>query len=199
MMIEMFTGIITALGRVVGREAERLSVTARSIADELKLGESVAVNGVCLSVISADQDRGQFAFELSPETLERTTLSSLQPGDLVNIELPLRVGDRLGGHLVQGHVDTVGEVLSIEPKGEFRLFTFRVDSCYDTLLVEKGAVAIDGISLTPFHIAKGRFEVAVIPQTLRATNLQQLRVGARVNVEFDLIAKYVAKRLREEV
>lgn len=199
MIIKMFTGIITALGRVLGREAERLSVAAHSIVDELRPGESVAINGVCLTVIFVDRDQGRFAFELSPETLERTTLSALQAGDLVNIELPLRVGDCLGGHLVQGHVDTVGEVLSIEPQGEFRLFTFKVDSRYDALLVEKGAVAIDGISLTPFHIAEGRFEVAVVPQTLRATNLQQLRPGARVNVEFDLIAKYVAKQLREEV
>ena len=155
----------------------------------------MAVSGACLTAISVDPVSGVFETELSSETLRRTKLGSLRLGDPVNLELPLKLSDRLGGHLVQGHIDTVGEVVSIEPQGEFCAYTFQVDPQYGVLLVEKGAIAIDGVSLTPFHIAEGRFEVAVIPHTLRVTTLQGLRPGDKVNVEFDLIAKYATRQL----
>ncbi len=191
----VFTGIVTATGEVRERSPTRLLILCPSLASELALGGSVAISGVCLTVISVDRAGGQFEVELSPETLKRTTLGSLRPGDRVNLELPLRPSDRLGGHIVQGHVDTVGEVIAVEPEGEGLRLTFQVDPCYDGLLVERGSIAIDGVSLTPFHILRGRFEVAVIPHTLRVTTLQSLRPGDKVNVEFDLLAKYIAKLL----
>ncbi len=194
----MFTGIITAVGEVGARARRRLEITIPpSIVEELQIGESVAVSGVCLTAVAVDCTDGVFVADLSPETLERTTLGALRPGERVNLELPLRPTDRLGGHFVQGHVDTVGEIVAIEPQGESRLFTFQVDPRYDELLVEKGSVAIDGVSLTPFHIERGRFRVAIVPHTLQSTTLQGRRPGDRVNVEFDLLAKYVSKHLRE--
>lgn len=193
----MFTGIITAMGEVREFSVSRLRIASKVISSELSVGGSVAVSGACLTAIAVDALGGEFEVEISPETLRRTKLGSLQPADRVNLELPLRLNDRLGGHLVQGHVDTVGEVVSIQPQGEFSLFTFRIDAGYDHLLVEKGCVAIDGVSLTPFHIRPGHFEVALIPHTLRATTLHELQVGDRVNVEFDLVAKYVARQIQE--
>jgi riboflavin synthase len=196
----MFTGIITAIGEVRAREGRRLEIAAPpAIMEELRIGGSVAVSGVCLTAVAVDRTRGAFAADLSPETLARTTLGGLRPGGRVNLELPLRPTDRLGGHFVQGHIDTVGRIIAIEPHGEAHLFTFRVDPRYDGLLVEKGSVAIDGMSLTPFEVQKGRFHVAIVPHTLQSTTLQDLRPGDRVNVEFDLLAKYVAKHLREGV
>jgi riboflavin synthase len=193
----MFTGIITAVGTVCRVRSFRLTVASELIVAELRVGGSVAVQGACLTVTAVQGNRGEFEVELSPETESRTTLGGIRSGDPVNLELPLKLSDRLGGHLVQGHIDTVGAVVSIEPQGESHLFAFEVAREFDTLLVEKGAVAIDGVSLTPFHIGKGRFEVAVVPHTYRATTLRALRVGDRVNVEFDLLAKYVARQLRE--
>jgi riboflavin synthase len=194
----MFTGIITAVGEVRARAGRRLEIAAPpSIMEELHIGGSVAVSGVCLTAVAVDSEGGTFAADLSSETLARTTLGALPVGGRVNLELPLRPTDRLGGHFVQGHVDTVGTIIAIEPQDEAHLFTFQVDPRYDELLVEKGSVAIDGMSLTPFDIQKGRFQVAIVPHTLRSTTLQDRGPGDRVNVEFDLLAKYVAKHLRE--
>ncbi len=193
----MFTGIITAIGEVREFSPPRLRIASKAVSSELTVGGSVAVSGACLTAIAVDSLRGECEVEISPETLRCTKLGSLRPGDCVNLELPLRLSDRLGGHLVQGHVDTVGEVVSIQPQGEFSLFTFRIDPGYDHLLVEKGCVAIDGVSLTPFHIRAGHFDVALIPHTLRATTLHELQVSDRVNVEFDLVAKYVARQIQE--
>lgn len=192
----MFTGIITATGEVREVQSSRCAIACEPISLELTVGGSVAVSGACLTAISVDRATGEFAVELSPETLRRTTLGTLQPGDRVNLELPLRLCDRLGGHLVQGHVDAVGEVSSIAPQGAFSLFTIQMDQQFDALLMEKGSIAIDGVSLTPFHLVAGRFEVAVIPHTLRATTLQCLQPGDKVNIEFDLLAKYVRKQLQ---
>lgn len=193
----MFTGIITAMGEVVEAAGERLGIAARPIAEGLEIGGSVAVSGACLTAVAVDREGGRFEVELSPETQTRTTLGGLKGGDRVNLELPLRWGDRLGGHLVQGHVDAVGEVIASEPQERFRLLTFRVDPRHHPLLVEKGAVAIDGVSLTPFNIGdEGHFQVAVIPHTLRETTLQGLAPGDKVNVEFDLVGKYVEKQAR---
>lgn len=192
----MFTGIVTAMGEVRERLPDGLTIFCPTIASELRVGGSVAVSGVCLTAVSVDKKKGQFEVELSFETLRRTTLGSLKKGSFVNLELPLQLSDRLGGHLVQGHVDTIGEVVAIEPQGESYLYTFQVDPQYDPFLVEKGSVAIDGVSLTPFHISNGRFKVAVIPHTFKVTTFQGLRQGDKVNVEFDILAKYVAKLVR---
>jgi riboflavin synthase len=192
----MFTGIITTTGQVRHLGQKLMKIASEPIARELDVGGSVAVSGACLTAVSVDRAAGEFEVELSPETLSRTKLGSLKAGEQVNLELPLRLSDRLGGHLVQGHVDTVGEVVSIEPQGEFQLFTFRVDPGYDHLIVEKGSIAVDGVSLTPFNVDAGRFDVAIIPHTLRVTTLGLLRSGDKVNIEFDLMAKYVEKMLR---
>ncbi|MGQ9477877.1 MAG: riboflavin synthase [Candidatus Bipolaricaulia bacterium] len=190
----MFTGIIAGLGQVQALTSGRLVV---SPPQELlpKVGESIAVNGVCLT--ASEVREGYFAADLSPETLARTNLGSLRPGARVNLELPLPADGRISGHFVLGHVDTVGEVVSIRPQGDSYLFTFAVAPQFDHLLVEKGSVAVDGISLTAFNIHEGRFEVAIIPHTYRVTNLQDRRPGDLVNIEFDILGKYVAKRLKE--
>ncbi len=192
----MFTGIIAGLGQVQALTSGRLVVSPPK---ELlpRLGGSIAVNGVCLTaseVNGADQDQW-FAADLSPETLARTNLGSLRPGERVNLELPLLAEGRISGHFVLGHVDTVGEIISIEPQGGSYLFSFAVPPRFDHLLVEKGSVAVDGISLTAFNIREGRFDVAVIPHTYRVTNLQDRRPGDPVNIEFDILGKYVAKLL----
>jgi riboflavin synthase len=198
--LSMFTGIVTAVGRVHHLEGggARLAISAPPvILQDLEVGGSIAVSGVCLTATSVDPAVRIFTADLSPETRGRTTLGALQEGDLVNLELPLRPRDRLGGHFVQGHVDTVGEVVAIEPQSDGNvLFTFRVDPQYDSLIVEKGSIAIDGISLTPFCVQRGAFKVAVVPHTFRVTALRALRPGAKVNVEFDILAKYVAKQLQ---
>jgi riboflavin synthase len=192
----MFTGIVRHCGELCERREDRLLIEAPSLVDRLAVGDSVAVNGVCLTVIEIDPTAATFAVELSPETRRRTTLDGITVGQAVNLELPLAPADRLGGHFVQGHVDAVGEVTAVEPQAEHREVTLAVDPRHDELLIEKGSVAIDGISLTCYDVCEGRFRVAVIPHTLRETTLQGLSPGARVNVEFDMIGKYVQKQLR---
>jgi riboflavin synthase len=192
----MFTGIVAGVGEVKGfiKGRERLVIGLPS--DLLPPeGGSIAVNGVCLTAVEILQ--GRFTADLSPETLKRTNLGLLRPGDKVNLELPLAADGRLDGHLVLGHIDTVGEVTSIGRRGDFHLFSFAVEPQFDRLLVEKGSVAVDGISLTAFNIRGGCFDVAVIPHTYEVTNLRYRRPGDRVNVEFDILGKYVLKLLKE--
>lgn len=181
----MFTGLVQAAGRVASLAEGRLAIQVEPYDEPWKIGESVAVNGACLTVVGYD---GMLEFDLSQETLERTNLGDLRPGDLANIERALRIGDRLGGHFVLGHVDATGEVLRV---GE--LFRFQVPDRFDGLLIDKGSIAIDGISLTIVRPEQGAFDVAVIPHTLEATNLGRRKPGDRVNVEFDMLAKHVAK------
>jgi riboflavin synthase len=153
------------------------------------LGASVAVNGVCLTVIAAEPRRS--AVELSPETLARTTLESLPVGSAINLEPALRAGDALGGHWVQGHVDGTVEVVAIRPRGEHREVAFSLPAEYAAQVVEKGSVTLDGVSLTVSALEADRFWVALIPHTLEITNLGDLAVGDRVNLEIDVLAKYV--------
>jgi riboflavin synthase len=188
----MFTGIVAGLGKVQGLTSGRLVVSPPRELLPPK-GGSIAVNGVCLT--AAEVGPSWFAADLSPETLARTNLGSLRPGARVNLELPLPADGRFAGHFVLGHVDTVGEIVAIKPEGESHLFTFAVEPRFDRLLVEKGSVAVDGISLTAFNIREGHFDVAVIPHTYRVTNLQDRRPGDLVNIEFDILGKYVAKLL----
>lgn len=180
----MFTGIIGGLGTVESAGPTRLSIGDAALVAECRIGDSVAVNGCCLTVVSIDGDR--FAADLSDETLSRTTLGSLRPGDRVNLELALALGERLGGHLVQGHVDGVGIVA--EPAPELRI---RIEAGLSRFMVEKGSVTIDGVSLTVVHTAPGEFGVSVIPHTASVTTLGMRRRGDRVNVEADVLAKYV--------
>ena len=192
----MFTGIVRHRGELHERCGERFVFRAPPLVEALTTGDSVAVNGACLTVIDVTTSASAFAVELSAETLQRTTFGQLSVGDEVNLELPLTPSERFDGHFVQGHVDAVGEIVDVEQQEAFRVFTFAVDPRHDALLIEKGSVAIDGISLTCYDVREGRFRVAVIPHTLRATTLQGRSPGARVNVEFDMIGKYVQKQRR---
>ncbi|MCR4404522.1 MAG: riboflavin synthase [Candidatus Acetothermia bacterium] len=192
----MFTGIVAGLGEVVTLAGGRLVILPPA---ELlpPAGGSIAVNGACLT--ASEVEDGRFAADLSPETLKRTNLGALRAGEKVNLELPLAAGDRFAGHLVLGHIDAVGKIVAIAPQGESYLFSFAVEPRFDHLLVEKGSVAVDGISLTAFNIREGRFEVAIIPHTYRMTNLKYRRPGDLVNVEFDILGKYVAKLMNMKV
>jgi riboflavin synthase len=194
----MFTGIIEDVAEVIRWEkrgdAGVLVIQTKLPVAEMELGASVAVNGACLTVTHKTSSR--FKVDVSPETLKRTTFGALNRGDLVNLERPLRLNDRLGGHLVTGHIDGVAAAEKIQKKGEFTFYTFRVPAALAPQLVAKGSVAVDGISLTVNECDGRRFSIAAIPFTLKHTNLRHLSVGARVNVETDLIGKYVQQLLR---
>jgi riboflavin synthase len=196
----VFTGIIEDVGEVVRWEerggAGVLVVATKLLLAGMELGASIAVNGACLTVTEKTSSR--FKVDLSPETLKRTTFGKLKKGHLVNLERPLKLSDRLGGHLVTGHIDGVGKAEKIHKKGDFTFYTFRVPAALDRQLVPKGSVSVDGISLTVNDCAAGRFSIAAIPFTLKHTNLRGLRVGGKVNIETDLIGKYVQKLLRRE-
>jgi len=194
----VFTGIIEELGRVRAidhREGgARLEIAATTVLIDVRAGDSISVNGCCLTVV--DSGDGWWAGDVVIETLERTALGSLEAGEPVNLERPLRLSGHLGGHLVQGHVDAVGHVAAKSPlaDGSTR-FTFSVPPDVLRYVVEKGSVAIDGISLTVASLGDGAFDVAVIPHTLAVTTLGHKDEGAAVNLEADLIAKYVERLL----
>lgn len=170
-----------------------LRIEAPLPGEPLEIGESVAVNGVCLTVRMVEGDG--FAADLSKETLERTTLGALRQGDALNLERSLRVGDRLGGHFVFGHVDAVGEIERLEPVGEGWTLRVRVPEGFAPFLADKGSVAVDGISLTMCDCAERAFSVALVPHTVAATNLGRRRPGDRVNLEADMLARYVRRAL----
>jgi riboflavin synthase len=196
----MFTGIIEDVGEVVRwekrGEAGVLVVATKLAVSEMELGASIAVNGACLTV--TDKTGSRFKVDVSPETLKRTTFGALKKGHLVNLERPLKLSDRLGGHLVTGHIDGAAVAEKIQKKGEFTFYTFRVAASLRRQFVPKGSVAVDGISLTVNECVDRRFSIAAIPFTLKHTNLRDLRVGAKVNIETDLIGKYVQQLLRRD-
>lgn len=194
----MFTGIVEEVGEILAAASvgsiRRLTVRAATTLDGSDLGASVAVNGACLTVVA--REAGTLAFDVGPETIERTTLGRLTPGSAVNLERPLRLGTPLGGHLVLGHVDgvaTVNEVTRVESTARVRIAL--PDPEFAALLVPKGSVAVDGVSLTVAALAGAAFEVMLIPHTLAATTLGRLRAGQAVNVEADVIGKYVVRSL----
>ena len=195
----MFTGLIEDVGTIGGlrlrQKSAVLTVKTKLPVRSMAHGASVAVNGACLTVVK--KGLRSFTVDVSPETLQRTSLETLTIGSMVNLERPMRLADRLGGHLVTGHVDGVGAVAAIEKQGEFTIITFEVPAPLGALLVPKGSVAVDGISLTVNVCRKQRFSVAIIPFTLRHTNLRARRVGDKVNVETDLIGKYVQSFMRQ--
>lgn len=189
----MFTGLVETMGRILKLADTTggawMHVSCPSIAAQLRYGESVCVNGACLTV--AASDRSTMTVQLSLETLRRTSFRRLRPGHLVNLERAMAAGGRFGGHFVNGHVDTVGEVTSIVPSGDFATWRFRYDSTLSKYLVEKGSIAVDGVSLTISAFDESWFEVALIPTTLQQTTFSTLRVGDPVNIEVDVLAKYV--------
>lgn len=190
----MFTGIIEELGAVLERALDRITVSCRTVLTDADVGSSIAVNGVCLTVV--DRGPGHLGFDLSEETLRRTSLAGLSPGDPVNLERPVTLTTRLGGHLVQGHVDGVGEVDGVEaqPAGGAWL-TIRPPAELLRYLVDKGSVSVDGVSLTVAGADGDAFSVALIPHTLAVTTLGTARVGDAVNLEVDVLAKYVERLL----
>jgi riboflavin synthase len=191
----MFTGIVEERGQVIERAGARLTVAARVVVGDSPVGASVAVNGTCLTVVA--NDGVSLAFDMSDETLERTTLGSLEPGVPVNLERPVSLAARLGGHLVQGHVDGVGEVVAVavDPDGgaEVRI---AVPASLRRYVVQKGSIAVDGVSLTVAAIDAGTITIALIPHTRAVTTLGALAEAGRVNLEVDVLAKYV-ERLME--
>jgi riboflavin synthase len=196
----MFTGLVAMMGRVISLTPEgagkRLTVQAAVFDQSVDEGESIAVNGVCLTVV--DNDDEQATFQLAPETLERSNLGGLQPAAFVNLERSLALGDRLGGHWVQGHVDGVGALKQRDLKGEWEEFTFQMPANLGHYLVSKGSIAVNGVSLTVIAAMPESFSVALIPHTLAVTNLGLLHSGDAVNLEVDILAKYVEKLLRKE-
>jgi riboflavin synthase len=195
----MFTGLISDIG-VVERIAPqaggaRLTLRPRALpVDELALGESVACSGACLTVV--ERGGGLVSFDAVPETLARTTIGRWRPGTRVNLERALRLSDRLGGHLVAGHVDAVGELLSRVAEGQGARLAFSLPAAIAPLVAGKGSIAVDGVSLTVATAGRDRFEVALIPETLARTTLGEARAGTAVNLEADVVARHVA-RLRE--
>ena len=189
----VFTGLIEDAGKIKStRKGQRslvLTISTDLPVRFMKLGASVAVNGACLTIVK--RGRGDFTVDVSPETLRCTNLQELRAGSLVNLERPMRLGGELGGHLVTGHVDAVATVTAIQKEGEFTFYSFHVPPKMAASLVPKGSVAVDGISLTVNECTKARFSVAIIPFTLQHTNLRARRVGDKVNIETDLIGKYV--------
>ena len=182
----MFTGIVEECGTFVGRDGGRFRFRAGSVLEDAAIGGSVAVNGACLTVVATGE--GWWEADVVEETLSRTTLGRLAPGDPVNLERPVRLADRLGGHLVQGHVDGVGEVVVPSPD-----LVVRPPAALIRYLAEKGSVAVEGVSLTVAAVTADTFSVAVIPHTADVTNLGRLRPGDLVNLEVDLVARYVAR------
>jgi riboflavin synthase len=191
----MFTGLVEALGTVHRLESDGdgrlLTMAEPALAPQLSLGESVAVNGACLTVVRRDAQT--FDFQAGPETLKRTNLGELRPGDRVNLERALCLGDRLGGHLVQGHIDGLGRIASRQRQGDWELVWFRCPEELAAQMVSKGSVAVDGVSLTLVGVTGDGFSVALIPHTLANTTLGFKPEGASVNLETDLLAKYVWK------
>ncbi|WP_457568172.1 riboflavin synthase [Desulfurobacterium sp.] len=193
----MFTGIVEEMGKV--KEIKRsgggatLTVKCSKVVEETKKGDSIAVNGVCLTVTAIREN--ELSFDVSFETMDRTNFRYLKAGDPVNLERAVKVGERLGGHILQGHVDTTTKLLSVKKIERSYLFSFKIPRQFQRLIVKKGSIGIDGISLTIADIFAESFTVAVIPSTFNETTLQFKRPGAIVNVEFDIIGKYVERMM----
>ena len=183
----MFTGIVEELGRVVTREGSRLRIAATTVLEGSEMGASIAVNGCCLTLVATDSSSWWEA-DVSAETYSRTNLGSLSAGDPVNLERPMALGERLGGHIVLGHVDAVGTVVTSAPD-----LVVRIPKDLMHLIVEKGSVTVDGISLTAFDLTTDTFRVAVIPHTMQVTTLGVRKPGDQVNIEMDVLAKHVER------
>jgi len=193
----MFTGLVEAVGEVIEISSRRLVLRPpNGWSGEVQRGESVAVDGCCLTAIP---DLNRLTFDLSEETLRRTTLAELGPGSFVNLERSLATNGRLGGHFVLGHVDATATLRLIQPSDRSQQLTFEVDSSFDRYLVDKGSIALAGVSLTVVTPVKGHFDVWLIPETLERTTLGRLEIGQRLNVEFDILAKHVEKLLESRL
>ena len=194
----MFTGLVEEVGRVLERDGARLVVSADRVLEDTSLGASVAINGACLTVV--ERGPGRLRFDMGPETLARTALADLAAGDPVNLERPMRLGGLVGGHLVQGHVDGVGHVVALTRQAETARLTIEWrDDALAPLLIPQGSVTVDGVSLTVARLNERDFEIMIIPHTLAETTLGALRKGQRVNLEMDMIGKYVQRILQVQL
>ena len=192
----MFTGLIESVGQITATQAIEAGFTVRiasDIAADLRLGESVAVNGVCLTVIDTKTAPGAFSAEIGPETANVTSLSDLKPGSFVNLERAMPANGRFGGHMVLGHVDGTGTVESIRPEADFWWVTVGYPARLAAYLIHRGSIAIDGISLTIAKLENSTLDVQIVPFTWAHTNLRNMRVGDRVNLECDMVGKYVLR------
>ena len=187
----MFTGIVEELGKVIEKTTARLCVQAEIIVDSLEVSDSIAVNGACLTVV--EKGIRSFCVDLSQETLQRTNLGFLKPGEFVNLERALTPSSRMGGHIVQGHVDTCGKVMVLPGDTQENTLRISLPDEYSRYVVEKGFIAIDGISLTVVCAEKNEFTIAVIPYTLQNTVLKNRKLGDAVNIEIDILAKYIER------
>ena len=197
----MFTGIVEALGVVtdITRDADnmRLTIASSQIAPGLKLGDSIAINGTCLTAVELTAT--SFAADAVPETLAKTNLGDLVEGSQVNLERPMRADGRFDGHIVQGHVDSIGTVVGVDPEGDGQRFSIEIADAIRRYIVEKGSVTVDGVSLTVAALTERGFQIALIPHTLQVTILGQRQIGDRVNIEIDVIAKYVERLVGERI
>jgi riboflavin synthase len=190
----MFTGIIETLGLIseIQQDGDNLHITVTSsITSELKIDQSVAHNGVCLTVVALNDN--QYTVTAIKETLDKTNLSNWKKGDLINLERAMKLGDRLDGHIVQGHVDQVGFCKSIQEANGSWYFSFEYDSALNNITIEKGSITINGVSLTVVNSKANEFSVAIIPYTFEHTNFNSFEIGTKVNLEFDVVGKYVAR------
>ena len=193
----MFTGIVEEIGTINNLVNSVLTIQAEKVLTDIKLGDSIAVNGTCLTVVNFTESK--FSVDLAPETLRRTTFGDLNPGDTVNLERALAANDRFGGHMVQGHVDATGRVISIRDEGDSSIFRISNPKRLKPYLVEKGFIAIDGISLTIVKALTSSFTLSVIPYTRINTNLRDQRIGGKVNLEVDILAKYVENLMAQRL
>ncbi len=195
----MFTGLIEEVGKVksISHKSGGISIDVEAIKvlEGTKIGDSIAINGVCLTVVQLYKNG--FSFDVSQETLNRSNLKNSKVGDYLNLERAMRVSDRLGGHIVQGHVDSIGKITDITPYGEHTEFKIQIPDGYKHLIVEKGSIAIDGISLTINTIENSTISINIIPHTIENTNLKHRKVGDSVNIEFDIIGKYIWSMLEK--
>ena len=193
----MFTGIVEEIGTINNLVNSVLTIQAEKVLTDIKLGDSIAVNGTCLTVVNFTESK--FSVDLAPETLRRTTFGDLNPGDTVNLERALSANDRFGGHMVQGHVDATGRVISIRDEGDSSIFRISNPKRLKPYLVEKGFIAIDGISLTIVKALTSSFTLSVIPYTRINTNLRDQQIGRKVNLEVDILAKYVENLMAQRL
>ncbi|DAA96098.1 TPA: riboflavin synthase [Candidatus Gastranaerophilales bacterium HUM_9] len=189
----MFTGIIEEIGEISSITKSTITIKSKTVLEDAKLGDSIAVNGVCLTIVNLKKD--EFTANVSEETFKITNFSELKSGDFVNLERALSLSSRLGGHIVTGHIDTVGEIVSIIDKNEFYDLSVKFDKNFENYVVKKGSITINGISLTIADINNNTVSVAIIPHTFNNTILKTLKSKDSVNIEFDILAKYVEKNL----
>lgn len=190
----MFTGIIESLGVVkqILKEKENLNITIQSdFTNELKIDQSVAHNGICLTVVDIEND--EYTVTAIKETIDKTAISDFKVNDKVNLERAMKLGDRLDGHIVQGHVDEVGKCVDIKEENGSTIFSFRYNSPMNNITIEKGSITVNGVSLTVINSKENEFSVAIIPYTFLHTTFHQLKIGDKVNLEFDVIGKYVSR------